>query len=90
MPKIVHLASFWKPEACGQTVLPDRSLFIEYKLVENAQIENIEWDFFGDFHTLCTVLEHLQCTKFLIIINTFPRKSNFFRLGILIFLQPWH
>ena len=23
MPKIVNLASFWKPEACGQTVLPD-------------------------------------------------------------------
>ena len=23
MPKMIILASFWKPEACGQTVLPD-------------------------------------------------------------------
>ena len=47
------MASVWKTEACGQTVLPDRSLFIEQKLVENAKIENIIWDFFGDFQTLC-------------------------------------
>ena len=26
---------FWKPEACGQTVLPDRSVLIGQKLVEN-------------------------------------------------------
>ena len=32
------LASYWKPEACGQTVLPDRSLLIGQKLVENAKI----------------------------------------------------
>ena len=32
------LASFWKSEACGQTALPDRSLLIEQKLVENAKI----------------------------------------------------
>ena len=24
---------FWNPEACGQTVLPDRSVLIEQKLV---------------------------------------------------------
>ena len=29
-------AIFWKPEVCGQTVLPDRSLLIGQKLVENA------------------------------------------------------
>ena len=29
---------FWKPEAYGQTVLPDRSILIEQKLVENAKI----------------------------------------------------
>ena len=33
------LASFWKPEACGQTVLPDRSVLIGQKLVENANIK---------------------------------------------------
>ena len=30
---------FWKPEACGQTVLPDRSVLIGQKLVENANIQ---------------------------------------------------
>ena len=34
------LASFLNIEACGQTVLPDRSIFIEQKLVQNAKIEN--------------------------------------------------
>ena len=28
-----------KSEACGQTVLPDRSLLIIQKLVENAKVE---------------------------------------------------
>ena len=27
MPKMVNLASFWKPESCGQTMLPDRSIW---------------------------------------------------------------
>ena len=36
--KLPILASFWKPEACGQTVLPDRSVLIGQKLVENAEI----------------------------------------------------
>ena len=27
MPKIFYLVIFWKPEACGQTVLPDRSFW---------------------------------------------------------------
>ena len=36
---MVHFDEFGKPEACGQTVLPDRLIFIEQKLVENAKIE---------------------------------------------------
>ena len=36
---------FWrvfdKPEACGQTVLPDMSLLIGQKLVENAKIQKL-------------------------------------------------
>ena len=39
LPKKVHFANFWKPVACGQTVLPDRSLLIGQKLVENTKIE---------------------------------------------------
>ena len=31
--------NFWKPEACGQTVVPDRSVIIGQKLVENAKIQ---------------------------------------------------
>ena len=33
------LASYWKSEACGQTVLLDRSVLIGQKLVENAKIQ---------------------------------------------------
>ena len=39
MPKMAHFASFRKPEACGQTVLPDRSILLRQKLMENAKIE---------------------------------------------------
>ena len=47
------LVSLWKPEICGQTVLPDRSISIGQKLVENAKIENLKCDILGDFQTLC-------------------------------------
>ena len=40
MPKMSNLASFWKPKACGQTVLPDRSILMGQKLVENAKMSN--------------------------------------------------
>ena len=39
MAKIVHFGEFLKTEACGQTVLPDRSVLIGQKLVENAKIK---------------------------------------------------
>ena len=34
------LASFIKPEACGQTVLPERSVLIGQKFMENAKNSN--------------------------------------------------
>ena len=37
MPKMVNFGEFLKTEACGQTVLPDGSILIGQKLVENAQ-----------------------------------------------------
>ena len=46
------LLSFCKPEACGQTALPDRSLLIGQKLVENAKIENLKCDILSNFQTL--------------------------------------
>ena len=46
------LARFSKPEACGQTVLPDRSVLIGQKLVENSKIKKkLKWDILGDFQT---------------------------------------
>ena len=38
--KCFILASFWKPEVYGQTVLPDRSILIGQKLVEKAKNSN--------------------------------------------------
>ena len=34
-----QFGEFLKTKACGQTVLPDRSLLIGQKLVENTKIE---------------------------------------------------
>ena len=55
MPQMVHLASFWKPEACGQTVLPDRSVLSGQKLVENAKIQKFKCDILSKFQTICRV-----------------------------------
>ena len=44
---MVKLASF-----CGQAVLPDRSIFIEQKLVENAKIEKLQMRHFEWFSNI--------------------------------------
>ena len=49
---MLNLASFWKGEACGQTVLPDRSILIWQKLAKNAKIEKFKWDILVDFQTM--------------------------------------
>ena len=41
---MVNLPSFWKPEGCGQTVLPDRSVLTGQKLVENDKIIKFKCD----------------------------------------------
>ena len=45
---MVNFGEFWKPEACGQTVLPDRTILIVPKLVENAkiQVRHFLWETF--------------------------------------------
>ena len=40
---------FSKPEAGGQTVLPDRSISKGQKLVKNAKILKFKCDIFSDF-----------------------------------------
>ena len=57
MLKMFNLASFRKREVCGQTVLPDKSILIRQKLVENAKMPKIEMRlFFIVFQTLCKFL----------------------------------
>ena len=42
---MVQFGEFLKPEACCQTVLPDRSILIGQKLAENAKIEKSKCEF---------------------------------------------
>ena len=53
MPKMVNLASFWKTEAYGQTVLPEKSVLVGQKLVENAKIQKFKCDILSNFQTIC-------------------------------------
>ena len=46
------LTSFFKPEVCGQIVLPDRSPLKGQKLVENVKIEKFKCDILSDFQTM--------------------------------------
>ena len=48
MLKMVNLASFWKTEAFGQTVLPDMSIFNEQKLFKNANIQIRHFESFSN------------------------------------------
>ena len=57
---MLNLASFWKPKACGQTELPDRSVLKGQKLVENAKIQKFKCDILIDFQTLWQVPGFLQ------------------------------
>ena len=47
-----QFGEFWKPEACSQTVLPDRLILMRQKLVENAKIEKIKCDILSNFQTM--------------------------------------
>ena len=55
------LASVWKPEACGQTVLPDRSRVIGQKLEENAKIQKFKYNILSIFQTLLKVIFMSAC-----------------------------
>ena len=47
------LASFWKPEACSQILLPNRLPLIGRKLLENAKIQKAKfWVIFKHFETM--------------------------------------
>ena len=57
------LASFWKPEACGQTVLPDRSVVIGQKLAEKAKIQKFKYDILSNFQTMWPMPVRLDFAK---------------------------
>ena len=61
------LASFWKPEACGQTVLPDRSVLIGQKLVENAKMQKFKCDILSNFQTMNSVGKLSKDSTYLLI-----------------------
>ena len=52
---MVNFCNFWKPEAYGQTVLPDRSILIGQKMMKNAKIQNLKCDTLSDFQPICTL-----------------------------------
>ena len=66
------LASFWKREACCQTVLPDRSFLLGQKLVENAKIKKLQMRHFESFsnNVLWISFEILQ--KLWMILDSNP------------------
>ena len=55
---------FWKPEACGQTVLPDRSVLIGQKLVENAKIQKSKCDILRNFQTIFVPKKYIFALQF--------------------------
>ena len=69
---MVHFGEFFlKPEACGQTVLPDMSVLIGQKLVENAKIKKFKCDILSNFQTMWShFLNEKSCL-------TKQSKSNF-------------
>ena len=48
-PKMVIFGKLWKVEACGQTILQDRSLLIDQKLIENTKIQKFKFDILSNW-----------------------------------------
>ena len=67
-----HLASFWTPEACSQTVLPDRSLLIGLKMVKNAKNRKILMRDFWFLYHFCPL-------KVTCLVTLFYRKFQLFK-----------
>ena len=57
MPKIVNFGEFLKTETCGQKVLPDRSVLIGQKLLENAMIKKWHFEEFSNNVVVCSISE---------------------------------
>ena len=72
MPKMVNLASFSKPEVCGQTVLPDRS--IEQNIdgkCQNKKMRHFQW-----FSNVMLKMTRLNLAN--VVISKIVHKRTFF------------
>ena len=72
MPKWSILASFWKPEAYSQTVLPNMSNLMRQKLMENAKIQMRHFE--GFLNTVQWLKITIQKSK----VYSHCDKSQFF------------
>ena len=80
----------WKPEACSQIVLSDRSYLIGLKFLKIAKNEKFKYDISGDFKTLCTLFDilklcpktHFFFKKILLILDSFEfsGKNEYFQI----------
>ena len=62
--KLMEKAKLWLVDGCSQTVLPDRSVVIGQKLVENAQIIKFKCDILSDFKTqFLKITEKSHCER---------------------------
>ena len=66
-----------KSEVCGQTVLPDRSLLIEQRLVKNKKRF-----FFGEVQTLCNCCKSPKKVSYRKYLNFFGFLVGFFSGGL--------
>ena len=81
------MASFWKPDACGQTVLPDRSVFIRQELVENDKIQKFKCDILSNFQTMCVLHEDSNDTLQWIALHDFKANKVSFQAKYLHAIQ---
>ena len=60
MPKMINFGEFLKSWIFGQTVLPDRSILIGQKLVENGKLQKFKCDILSNFQTMCSRLDYVD------------------------------
>ena len=77
---MINFGAFWKTEACGQIVLPYRSLSIGQKMMENAKLENYKCDFLGDFQTLWKMSQFVRMIWSFDIWSILNQTLCFFQL----------
>ena len=73
---------FWKPEACGQTVLPDRSILKGQKLVENAKIKNSNATFW-------VIFKHCAMMAAKLTLRLLPASEIPLRFFCLLVIMVW-